>query len=125
MKDQDFELYNVQKSLLKEIESNKDSFSIGTTLIPFDEKDITLNLSEAGLYPCKSIFAVALGKTDFINEVVISYEGNEFDATPFGYEETTFVGCLSSLSQGRLFALTDSWSMGAKHSRDREEKCSF
>ena len=30
MKDQDFELYNVQKSLLKEIESNKDSFSIGT-----------------------------------------------------------------------------------------------
>ena len=41
MKDQDFELYNVQKSLLKEIESNKDSFSIGTILIPFDEKDIT------------------------------------------------------------------------------------
>ena len=35
MKDQDFELYNVQKSLLKEIESNKDSFSIGTILIPF------------------------------------------------------------------------------------------
>ena len=34
-----------------------------------------------GLYPCKSIFAIALGKTDFINEVVISYEGNEFDAT--------------------------------------------
>ena len=28
MKDQDIELYNVQKSLLKEIESNKDSFSI-------------------------------------------------------------------------------------------------
>ena len=27
MKDQDFELYNVQKSLLKEIESSKDSFS--------------------------------------------------------------------------------------------------
>ena len=41
MKDQDFELYNVQKSLLKEIESNKDSFSIGTILIPFDEKDVT------------------------------------------------------------------------------------
>jgi len=41
MKDQDFELYNVQKSLLKEIESNKDSFSIGTILIPFDEKEIT------------------------------------------------------------------------------------
>ena len=41
MKDQDFELYNVQKSLLKEIETNKDSFSIGTILIPFDEKEIT------------------------------------------------------------------------------------
>ena len=40
MKDQDFELYNVQKSLLKEIESNKDSFSIGTILIPFDEKEL-------------------------------------------------------------------------------------
>ena len=41
MKDQDFELYDVQKSLLKEIETNKDSFSIGTVLIPFDEKEIT------------------------------------------------------------------------------------
>ena len=45
MKDQDFELYNVQKSLLKEIESNKDSFSIGTILIPFDEKEITKSKS--------------------------------------------------------------------------------
>ena len=37
----DFELYDVQKSLLKEIETNKDSFSIGTVLIPFDEKEVT------------------------------------------------------------------------------------
>ena len=37
MKDQDFELYDVQKSLLKEIETNKETFSIGTVLIPFDE----------------------------------------------------------------------------------------
>ena len=35
MKDQDFELYNVQKSLLKEIESNKDSFSIGTISVSY------------------------------------------------------------------------------------------
>ena len=41
MKDQDFELYDVQKSLLKEIEANKETFSIGTVLIPFDEKEIT------------------------------------------------------------------------------------
>ena len=41
MKDQDFELYDVQKSLLKEIEANKETFSIGTVLIPFDEKEVT------------------------------------------------------------------------------------
>ncbi len=41
MKDQDFELYDVQKSLLKEIEAKKETFSIGTVLIPFDEKEIT------------------------------------------------------------------------------------
>ena len=41
MKDQDFELYDVQKSLLKEIEANKETFSIGTVLIPFDETEVT------------------------------------------------------------------------------------
>ena len=41
MKDQDFELHNLQKTLLKEIENNQESFSFGTILIPFDEEEIT------------------------------------------------------------------------------------
>ena len=59
MKDQDFELYDVQKSLLKEIEANKETFSIGTVLIPFDEKEITkskiktyINFSNKNKIPC-------------------------------------------------------------------------
>ena len=49
--------------------------------LTFDENEITLYFKVLGSYPCKSILAVALEIVDWTKDFVISYEGNEFDAT--------------------------------------------